>query len=279
MDRDALLEQALTLSDDGDWEGAADLLRDHLEQFDEDPGVHCWLGVAERELGMEGVAYERFKRALALNPEDPYVLATAGNGLAAFDDADAEPALRAAALIAPEVALGRLLYGAYLAREGFHADALRELAAARQIDPDDPQIAYELGVAYALSGDHDRATDALTDAVRLDPEEGWTRVVLGLELLEADQLDEAVGELMAGARLVEDDIEAQLAAALAAAATGREGTAYEMLERARMRAAEPDLRLVTAVEDRLDAGHEAAASMLLEDLAPNMLRMRMRERP
>ena len=92
-------------------------------------------------------------------------------------------------------------------------------------------------------------------------------------------MEEAVGELMTGARLIEDDIEAQLAAALAAAATGREGAAYEMLERARMRAAEPDLAMVTAVEDRLDAGHEAAASMLSEDLAPNMLRMRMRERP
>jgi len=279
MDRDALLDRAFTLADDEDWEGAAELLRDHLDQFDEDPAVHCWLGVAERELGMEGVAYERFKRALALGPEDPYVLATAGNGLAAFDDPDAEPALRAAALMAPQVALGRLMYGAYLAREGFHADAVKELTAAREIDPEDPQIAYELGVAYALSEDHHRATDALADAVRLDPEEGWTRVVLGLELLEADQMDEAVGELMAGARLLEDDIEAQLAAALAAAATGREGSAYEMLERARMRALEPDLVLVTAVEDRLDAGHEAAASLLMEDLAPNMLRMRMRERP
>jgi tetratricopeptide (TPR) repeat protein len=279
MDRDALLERALTLSDDEDWEGAAEILRDHLQDFEEDPAVHCWLGVAERELGLEGLAYERFKRALALNPEDPYILATAGSGLAAFDDPDAEPALRAAALIAPQVAIGRLMYGAYLAREGFLPEALKELTAAREIDSEDPQIAYELGVAYALAEDHDQATDALADAVRLDPEDGWARVVLGLELLEADQIDEAVGELMSGARLREDDVEAQLAAALAAAATGREGSAYEMLERARMNAVESDLVLVMAVEDRLDAGHEAAASLLNEDLAPNMLRMRMRERP
>ena len=77
----------------------------------------------------------------------------------------------------------------------------------------------------------------------------------------------------------EEDIDAQLAAALAAAATGRDGSAYEMLERARMRAADGDLVMVSAVEDRLDGGHEAARSMLIEDLAPNLLRTRLSERP
>lgn len=279
MDRDTLLERVLSLADEDAWAEAAELLRDHLFDFDEDPAVHCWLGVAERELGLDGVAYERFKRALSLEPTDPYVLATAGNGIAHFDDPDAEPALRAAAVTAPEVAIGRFLYGAYLAREGFLEQGLEELRAAREIDPDDPQIAYELGVAHALDGDHDRATDAMADAVRLAPEDGWTRVVFGLELLEADRLEESAGELMSGARLREEDVYAQLAAALAAAAAGLEGEAYEMLERARIRADEPDLVLVTNVEDRIDEGREAARRLLLEDLAPNMLRLRMSERP
>ena len=203
MDRDTLLERALTMADEGDWSAAADLLRGQLVEFDEEPAVHCWLGVAERELGMEGVAYERFKRALALDPQDPYVLATAGNGLARFDDPAAEQALRAAALIAPRVAVARMFYGAYLSREGFTEEGLVELNTAREIDPDDAQVAYELGVGYALAGDQDRAADALADAVRLAPEDGWTRVVFGLVLLEADRRDEAVGELMSGARLSE----------------------------------------------------------------------------
>jgi len=140
-DRDELLERAWALGDEGDWQGAAEMLRDNLEEFDEDPAMHCWLGVAERELGLDGVAYERFRRALALGPEDPYVLATAGNGVAAFDDPEAEQALRTAALVAPGVAVTRLLYGAYLSREGMVEQALTELGAAREIDPDDPQIA------------------------------------------------------------------------------------------------------------------------------------------
>ena len=279
MDRDQLLEQALALGEEGDWMGAAELLRDHLEDFAQDAGVLCWLGVAEQELGMGGVAYERFKHALALGSDDPYVLATAGNGIAYFDDPEAEKTLRTAALIAPDLAVTRLMYGTYLAREGFTDQAIEELTAARELDPDDPQIAYELGVGWALAGDHDQATDALADAVRLDPEDGWIRIVFGLELVEADRFEEGVGELMSGARIREDDVDAQLAAALGASAIGRDEIAYEMLERARLRAAEPDLAAVTAVEDQLEAGHESSRSMLEDELSPEILRSRLRERP
>lgn len=278
-DREQLLERAWSLGAEGAWEAAAELLRDHLEEFDEDPAMHCWLGVAERELGMEGVAYECFRRALALGSEDPYVLSTAGNGVAAFDDPGAEQALRTAALLAPGVAVTRLLYGAYLAREGMADDALVELLAARDIDPDDPQIAYELAIAYAYALDWDRAADALSDAVRLDPEDGWNRVVLGLVLLEGDRLEEGAGELVSGARILEGDVEAQLAASLGASATGLEDTAWEMLERARLNALDADMVLVTGVEDRLDAGGEAAREMLTEELGPDLLRSRMSERP
>lgn len=279
MDLEQLLDRAHGLGEERDWEGMADLLRDHLADFDEEPAVHCWLGVAEREVGLDGVAYERFKRALALDPQDPYVLATAGNGIAAFDDPDAERALRTAAVTAPEVPLTRMMYGAYLAREGFRVEATEELQAARELDPDSSQIAYELGVARALAGELDPAADALADAVRLDPEDGWVRVVLGLVLLEADRADEATGELLAGARIRESDFDAQVAASLAAAATGHDGVAYEMLERARLHAAEADLMLVTDVEDRLDMGPEAAARMLHDAVAPDLLRTRLQERP
>jgi len=279
MDLAQLLARAQSLADENDWAGMAELLREHAEDFEDDPAVHCWLGVAERELGMGGVAYERFKRALALEPDDPYVLATAGNGIAAFDDEDAERALRQAALTAPHVSLARLMYGAYLAREGFHEEAVKELRAAQELDSDDPQIAYELGVAHALSGSFEAASDALADAVRLDPEDGWVRILLGLVLLEAERIEEATGELVAGARIREDQVDAQLVAALAAAATGRDGLAYEMLERARQRGSEGDLALVTAVEDRLEAGPEAAAAMLDEELAPDLLRTRLQVRP
>lgn len=274
-----VLERAYSLADEGDWEGTAELLLEQLEEFPDEPSMHCWLGVAERELGLGGSAYERFKRALSLDPEDPFVLATAGNGIAAFDDPDAERALRVAALTAPELPLARMMYGAYLSREGFLEQALKELTAARELDPDDAEVMYEVGVAHALSGDHDRAADALADSVRLDPENGWVRVIFGLVLLEEDRTEEAAGELIAGARRRPDDLEAQLAAALATAATGREDIAYEMLERARMQSADVDAQLVADIEERLDAGPESAGAALDEDIVPDLLRARLQERP
>ncbi|MDZ7780775.1 MAG: tetratricopeptide repeat protein [Gemmatimonadota bacterium] len=279
MELQPLLSRVLTLGDEGDWASAQELLVENLEEFDDEPAVHCWLGVAERELGLEGIAYERFRRALALDPEDPYVLATVGNGIAAFDDPDAEQALRVAAITAPEVALTRLLYGAYLTREGLFDEALAELSAASALDEEDPQVRYELGVLYAFQDRFDEAADALADAVRLDPDDGWTRAVFGLVLIEADRVDEGAGELEEAARLDAEDVEAQLAAALAAAATEREDAAYEMLERARMRAAEGDVPIVTAVEDRLAAGTDSARSLLLEDVTPSFLRARLSQRP
>jgi predicted Zn-dependent protease len=279
IELESLLGQALTYADDGDWQSAMEFLRRHLEDFEQEPAVHCALGVAERELGHEGIAYELFKKTLSLEPDDPYVMATAGNGIAAFDDPDAMDALKNAALLAPDVPVTRLLYGAYLAREGFHEWAIEQLAAAWVLDAEDPQIAYELGVAHALSGAVEAAVDALSDSVRLDPEDGWTRLVFGLLLLEDGQPAEASGELTEGARLLPEDVEAQLLAALAAAATGEEGTAYEMVERARMRAAEGDLALVASVEEHVDSGTEASEALLKEDLAPDSLRARLQERP
>ncbi len=279
MDLEELLGRALDLGDEGDWEAMAELLREHLSEFEEEPALHCWLGVAERELGLDGVAYERFRRTLALDPTDPYVLATAGNGLAAFDDPDAETALRTAALTAPEVSLARYLYGAYLSREGQHEKALEELTAARALDPEEAQIAYELGAARALAGDREGAIDSVADAVRLDPEEGWQRVVLGLLLLEDGRLEEGLGELSEGARFSPHDVEAQLLAALAASAAGQEDLAYEMLERGRMRGAEGDMPLVLEVEERLDSGAESARRLLMEEGVPDSLRSRLAERP
>jgi len=277
MDLTGLLDKALDLGDEGDWEGMAELLREHLEEFENEPAVHCWLGVAEREMGLDGVAYERFKRVVMLDPVDPYVLATAGNGLATFDDPEAERALRTAALTAPNVA--RFMYGAYLSREGQHEKALEELTAARELDPDEPQVAYELGVARALAGDRTVAIDAVGDAVRMDPEEGWTRVVLGLLLLEDERFEEGLGELSEGARLSPDDIEAQLLAALAAAVVERQDLAYEMLERGRMRAGEGDMPLVREVEERLDSGASFARTLLMDEAVPDSLRSRLSERP
>ncbi|MDT8342181.1 MAG: tetratricopeptide repeat protein [Longimicrobiales bacterium] len=274
-----LLHQAWELGDEGDFPGMANQLRDALESYPDEPALLCWLGVAERELGMEGVAYERFKQALALDPEDAHILATAGSGLARFDDPEAEPAMRAAALMAPDLALARWMYGAYLAREGYAAEARRELDEARALDPESPVVAYESGVAHALADDLEAALGELERAVELAPEDGWYRLVLGLALVEADRLEDALAELDAAARLEPEDVEAQLSASLAHAALGNEDEAWEFLERARFPAQGTDVLSISEAEERVEDGPEAAERFLRRTLSPSALRERLQARP
>ena len=276
---EAVLARAERFGDEGDYDGMAEHLREALEDYPNEASVLCFLGVAERELGLEGVAYERFRQALAQEPQDPFILATAGNALAAFDDPDAEQALRAAAVLAPELPLARWLYGAFLAREGFPDEARKELDAAVELAPDHPGVAYESGVAWALVGKRDRALHALARAVELDPGDGWARLVLALLLIEVDRVDEALAEVELGAREREDDVEAQLLAALVYGAEGYDDEALEFLERGRMRAQGTDDLAADAVDEHLEAGHESALRFLREDFSPSLLRERLQARP
>lgn len=279
MELDDLLQQALGRGDEGDWEGMAEELREALDLVPEDPALLCWLGVAEREMGLPGSAYDRFKEALAGGPEDPHVLATIGTGLAQFDDPDAEAALRSAALMAPTLALARWMYGAYLSREGMFQEAMKELEAATELAPDDATVAYELGVALALMGLLEKALDAFGRSVDLDPGEGWSMVVMGLVEAELGLMEEAVRDLSEGARLRPEDVEAQLLAALAAEAAGWDDLAYEMLERGRLGADSADLPLLEAVEGLLPEGESESAGLLMQEVLPGALRERLMIRP
>jgi tetratricopeptide (TPR) repeat protein len=274
-----LLERAHELGDEGDFQAMAERLREALHDHPGDPYLLCWLGVAERELGMAGVAYERFRACLEARPTDPNLLATAGNGIAAFDDPDALGALRTAALLGPDLAVTRWLYGAYLIREGMSEEGLAELTAARDLDPEDAGVRYELGVGFALAGRRSDAIDELYRSIEMDAADGWAHVVLGLLLADEARAEEAAGVLEEGARLRPEDIEAQLLAALAAAAFGSNDTAFEMVERARQWAEGGDRALVDEVESRVDEGAEESASWLSEQLGPPALRDRMMTRP
>jgi tetratricopeptide (TPR) repeat protein len=238
-----LLVQARELGAEGDFAGMAEKLRGELDAYPDDPALLCWLGVAERELGL------------------------------------AEVALRAASVMAPDLPLTRWMYGAFLSREGFVAEARRELDEAKAMSPDDATVAYESGVAYALAGDLASAVDEFARALDLAPDESWSRVVLGLALVEDDRLEEGEVELDLAARQRSDDVEAQLVAGLAACASGREEDAWEFLERARFGAQGTDLLTIEAVEERIEDGPDAAGRFLRHTLAPVVFRERLQARP
>ena len=275
MDAQEALAQALELGEEGRWPEMAELLESVLRDTPDDPYVLCWLGVAQRELGNDGVAYEYFKRCWQEEPLDPHVLAICGTGLAAFDDPDAEAALRAAALTGPDVPMARLQYGAFLARSGVFDQALEQLHAAVELDPDDPTIRGELGIAHALKGDYASAAAAMEMALEQAPDDSWTRLLLGLINLQLGQIEEAATQLLQAAEERTDDAEAQVLAALAAAATGWHDAAQNTIARAEYATEGADNELFEEARDVIDEGSDAALEFLEQELAPHTLRDRM----
>lgn len=270
-----ILKQALQLGEEERWSEMADALNLALSDVPDDPYVLCWLGVAERELGRDGVAYEYFKRAWEEEPLDPELLAMVGAGLAAFDDPEAEAALRAAALTGPDVPIARLQYGAYLARTGLHDQALDNLRAAAELDPEDPAIQGELGIAYALMNDFRQAATAMETALELAPDDSWTRVLLGLIQLENRELELAAEQLVRAADERPEDAEAQVIAALAAAAAGWEDAAHQTIARVEYSAETYDQELLDEARDRVDDGPTESLEFLTETVAPVALRERL----
>lgn len=277
LDVEAVLREALELGEDGRWEEMATLLSDALDQQEDDPFLLCWLGVAEGELDNDGAAYEAFRRCVEQDPTDPHVLALAGAGLAQFDDPDAESALRAAALSAPELPLARLNYGAFLARSGMHDEALEQLDAARQLTPDDPVVRAELAAAHVLRGAPAESLPEFEEALALAPDDSWTRILYGLVLAELDRHETAAEELVRAAREREHDAEALVLGALAAAGEGWDDAAEELLARSEYAVEGADVKMLEEAESAVRAGTEAARRMLRTALGPSALRERLQQ--
>jgi len=276
VDAETVLEQALGLGDEGRWQEMADLLANAVHgEAEPDPYLLCWWGVAERELGNESAAYDAFKRCLAAQPVDPNLLAMAGSGLAAFHDPDAEAALRAAALTAPDQAFTRLQYGSYLAREGLYREAVEQLQAAARLEPEDPSALSELAIAHALQGNYEAAVSAMEQTLELAPDDSWTRLLLGLVYTELEDLELAAETLVQAAEERPEDAEAQLLAALAAGAVGWDAAALTILAKAEYGEEPVDTELVTEVQDAIEAGTDQARDLLLETIAPDALHERL----
>jgi protein O-GlcNAc transferase len=276
LDVQNVIERAMNLGEDGEWEEAAKLLAETQEELEEDdPYILCWLGMAERELDNEGAAYDAFKRCLAMNPLDPHILSLAGAGLAWFDDPDAEAALRAAALTGPDIPLTRLQYGGYLAREGLFDEALEHLRAALALDPEDPVMHEELGNALAMKGDLEGAAGSFEAVLERAEDDSWTRLLLGLVHLELGRVEEGAEAVVRAAVERPEDGEAQAVAALSAAAVGWDDAAQDALARAEHAADPPSSELIAEIEDRMASGEEAARTLLVDTVAPSILHDRL----
>lgn len=277
-DYEARLQSAARLADEGRWEDAYDLLHDLEDGHGEDPTLLCLLGSVSNELCAYDRAHDYFARTVAAQPADPLVLVTAGAALARWDDPQAEGALRLAALTAPDLALARLYYGVYLAREGILDQAISELEAAYRLDESEPRAGRELGVAHLLAGRLDAGIQWLEDSLAREEHDPETRLLLGLALVQAGRAEHAAEELHRAARELPEDGDAQLLAALACAGQGWDVESWRALALAEGAERPPDPELLGEVEDCIHAGAEEAEAFLQEQLAPSLLRDRLADR-
>lgn len=276
---EAAVAEAQGLGEQERWAEARELLAAALEEHGDDPLLLTWAGLAAERVGEEAEAYDRFRAALAMDPHDPFVLAAAGTGVAVLDDPAAEPALRTAALIAPDFPFARAAYGAYLAREGMVDAAIDELQAAVRLAPEDAGPATELGIAYLLAGRSAEGILALEEALgRAGDDVGWLRALLGLAMALEGRGEEGAELLHQAAGEREEDVEVQLLASLAMAAEGWEDAAWEAHARAEAWADGSDRDLLAEVEERLEAGAEAAGELLRAEVGPPLLRERLLQR-
>lgn len=276
VELDELLVEAARLVDDGDEEGALEILLGAERDHPSSATLLCMVGVVASSLGAEGMAADYFRRCLAEEPTDPELLVRAGSGLAGSGDPAAEPALRLAALTAPDFAPARLHYGSWLVRGGLLEQGLEELAAARALDPQDIEVRREAAIANFLAGREADARREMEAVVEMDSEDSEARLLLGLFLLLADEPARAAEELYPAIEGLEEDGEAQLVLALTFALEGWIDEAWLALSRAEAAPEPVTSEAAREVEEALEDGDEAVRDLLLLELAPALLRARVR---
>lgn len=269
---EAILLEASRLSDSGSVSQAVRLLLSAESDHPDDATLLCMIGVLSDHLGSAGMAADYFRRCLEQDPTDPQILVRAGAGLAPSGDAAAEAALRLAALTAPELALARRHYGAYLVRSGLLEQGLEELLAAHRLATGDPETALELGIGYLIAGRAREALLVLEEVAAADP---FAQLIHGLTLIQEEELESAAEELYSVAEHFAQEVDIQGVLALLFASQGWEEEAWLALSRAEGASPPADPEVIRQIEETLELDEVAIRTLLLEELAPSALRDRV----
>jgi Flp pilus assembly protein TadD len=174
-------EQAHTLYNGGDYDGALEMLKEGLALYPN--AVELCVGLGYARLAREEFAWARssFERALVLDPAHEDALVGMGETLLRFGERD--QALR---LFAQVAALGydddvelMLTMGRALYREGMYQECRGVFAEAATTRPDNAEAAASLGYALHRLGDEVGAALQIRRALRLDADLHEARVFLG----------------------------------------------------------------------------------------------------
>lgn len=189
-------ERAHKLYNDGDYEGALEMLKEGLSLYPN--AVELYVGLGYARLAREEFAWARqaFERAAVLDPAHEDALVGLGETLLRFGERDV--ALRLFQRVADMgydddvelmLTIGRALY-----REAMYAECRDVFAKAAASRPENAEAAASLGYALHRLGDEVGAGRQIRRALRLDPELHEARIYLGHLLYDRGDWDGALRE-------------------------------------------------------------------------------------
>ncbi len=174
-------EQAHKLYDEGDFDGALELLKEGLSLYPN--AVELYVGLGYARLAREEFAWARrsFERALVLDPTHEDAMVGMGETLLKFGEQD-----RALTYFREVVKMGygedgdlMLTIGRALFREDLAEEARDVFAKAAASHPDNADAAASLGYALHRLGDEVGSIRQVRRSLRLDPDLHEARVYLG----------------------------------------------------------------------------------------------------
>lgn len=179
-------EQAHKLYNDGDYEGALEMLKEGLSLYPN--AVELYVGMGYARLAREEYAWARraFERALMLDPAHEDSLVGLGETLLRFGEKE-----KAVGLFRRVMSMGydddvelMLTMGRALFRGSLYAHARDVFAKAAAVRPDSADAAASLGYALHRLGEEVDAGRQIRRALRLDPDLFEARIFLGHLLYE-----------------------------------------------------------------------------------------------
>jgi Flp pilus assembly protein TadD len=189
-------EQAHKLYNDGDYEGALEMLKEGLSLYPN--AVELYVGLGYARLAREEFAWARqaFERAAVLDPAHEDALVGLGETLLRFGERT-----RALRLFRRVADLGydddvelMLTIGRALYREAMYAECRDVFAKAAAARPENAEAAASLGYALHRMGDEVGAGRQIRRALRLDPELHEARIYLGHLLYDRGDWEGALRE-------------------------------------------------------------------------------------
>ena len=190
-------EHAHRLYNDGDYDGALEMLKEGLALYPN--AVELYVGLGYARLAREEYAWARkaFERAVVLDPSHEDALVGMGETLLRFGER-----ARALQIFGDVAAAGydedielMLTMGRALYREAMYAECRDVFAKAAAARPDNADAAAALGYALHRMGDEVGAGRQIRRALRLDPDLHEARVYLGHLLYDRGDWEGALREL------------------------------------------------------------------------------------